>query len=194
MPARKKRTLVIRDPEIVRALRTPLRREILEALIRLGSSSVKDLASETGRAPAALYYHVHELARVGLIREAKRRRAGKRLETIYEPVAERIVLDRTVRTRPFVEALSDLQRSTLRTAERELTRALESGRTADTAPAESTALIRATARLKPRAAAQARKKLRELAQFLAENDDPRAPGTYAVTAALVLLDPKSRRR
>ena len=194
MPARKKRTLVIRDPEMVRALRTPLRREILETLLRLRGCSVKELATEAGRAPGALYYHIHELLRVGLIRETGKRPAGKRLESVYEPVAERIVLDRTVRARPFIEALADLQRSTLRTAARELTAALEARGPKDAAPDDSGSLIRLTARLKPRAAARARGMLRELAQFLDANDDPKAADAYAMTAALVRLAPRDRSR
>ena len=117
MAGRRRRTFTVRDPETVRALRTPLRREILEALIRVGRASVRDLASEVGREPAALYYHVHGLTRAGLIRKSGTRRGGARTENVYEPVATKIVLDRTVRSRPFVEALADLQRSTLRAAE-----------------------------------------------------------------------------
>ena len=194
MPTRKKRTLVIRDPEKVRALRTPLRQQILEALVRLGRCSVKDLAVETGRAPGALYYHIHDLVDVGLINETGKRRAGKRLESIYEPVAERIVLDRAERSRPFVEALADLHRSTLRSAEREILRALDPGRTADVPPGESVSLLRVTARLRPRARAQAQTMLRELAKFIGENDDPSADETYSLTAALVRLASPSRRR
>jgi predicted transcriptional regulator len=182
MPAQTKRRLVIRDAEKLRALRTPLRREIIEALLRLGSASVKDVAAELERAPAALYYHVHELERVGLIREVEKRSAGKRHEIVYGPVAPKVEIDRTVRKPSFVEALTDLQRSTLRTAEREMARALEGPRAGR---AEAASLIRLTARLKPRAARQARRKLRELARFLAENDDPKAADTYALTAALV---------
>ena len=185
MSAHAKRTLIIRDAETLRALRTPLRREILESLIRSRSASVKDLASDLGRAPAALYYHVHELVRAGLIREVRKRATGKRLESVYEPAAPRVEIDRSVRSRAFLGALTDLQRATLRTAEREITRALASGGAARGAPRESPSLVRLTARLRPRAAAKARKMLRDLARFLAENDDPQARDTYALTAALV---------
>lgn len=184
MSDRRRRTLVIRDAGKLRALRTPLRREILETLMRLRTASVKDLARELGRAPAALYYHVHELARVGLVREVEKRPAGKRLESVYEPVASRIKIDRTVRKRRFIEALLDLQRSTLRAAERELARALESGRVTGA----STSLFRASARLRPKAAGRARKMLAELVRFIAENDDPDAADTYAITAALVPVE------
>ncbi len=73
--AKKKRTLVIRDAAVLRALRTPLRQEILSALDRPGGASVRELATTLGRKPASLYYHVHDLVRVGLV-EGGRYAAG----------------------------------------------------------------------------------------------------------------------
>jgi len=193
MSVGKKRTLVVRDPRKVRALRTPARQEILETLVRLGACSVKELAGQTGRAPASLYYHIHELTGAGLIREAERRRSGRRLESVYEPVADRIVLDRKERSRAFVSALADLHRSTLRKTERELVRALDPKRSREAPPGESVSLLRLTARLRPRAATKARRMLRELVEFIGDNDDPSAPDTYALTAALVRLAPPDTR-
>ncbi len=143
MTRRSASTLVIRDPAVLRALRTPLRQEVLAAVQQMRTASVKDVAAELGRKPASLYYHVHELARVGLIREAGARPAGRRVEALYEPAADRIVIDRSIRTPAFVDALADLERATLRTAERELRAALAgsphgrsvAGRALDAAPA-----------------------------------------------------------
>jgi transposase-like protein len=192
MTTRRKRTLVIRDPEKVRALRTPLRQKMLETLIRMGEGSVKDVAREMDRAPGALYYHVHELTDAGLIREVGKRSTGRRPEAVYAPAAKRITLDRTGRAKAFVEALADLQRSTLRAAEREAARALDASRDRDEAPAESVSLLRISARLKPGAAAQARKLLRETVRYIEENDDAGAAGTFALTATFVRLDPPHR--
>ena len=162
--------------------------------LKLERNLLKDLAAETGRAPGALYYHIHDLVDAGLIREAGKRRAGKRLESVYEPVAERVVLDRSERSRPFVDALADLQRSTLRSAEREILRALDPGRTREKTPGESVSLLRLTARLRPKARARAEAMLRELVKFIGENDDPRADDTYSLTAALVRLAPPGSAR
>ncbi len=194
MPRPRKRTLVIRDPEQVRALRTPSRQEIVETLTRLGACSVKELGEATGRAPASLYYHIHELEEAGLIRKAPRRQAGGRVEGVYEPVADRIVLDRTERSGDFLSALADLHRSTLRKAEREIIAALGPPSAPRDPPGESASLLRATARLRPRAAARARRMMRELGEFVGENDDPSAPDTYALTIAFARLVPPETRR
>jgi DNA-binding transcriptional ArsR family regulator len=190
MSARRKRTLKVRDPKQVKALRTPLRQEVVEAVTRLGACSVKELGDAVGRAPASLYYHVHELEAAGLIMEAGRRRVGKRLESVYEPVAQRIVIDRAERSEEFLSALLDLHRSSLRTAERELVRALDPGRMAGVPKARAPAmLVRLSARLRPGAAAEAGRMMRELAEFMERNDDPDTPATHALTAVLVRLVP-----
>ena len=194
MARRRKRTLVIRDPEQVKALRTPLRQEIVETLTRLGTCSVKELGEVTGRAPASLYYHIHELVEAGLIREATQRQAGKRVESVYEAVADRIVLDRAERSKAFLSALSDLHRSTLRKAERDIIAALEPGHAPRDAADESAALLRTTARLRPKAAARARRMMRELAEFVGESDDPDAAETHSLTIVFARAVPPENRR
>ena len=190
MPARKRpQTLVIKEPERIRALRTPARQEIMEALVRVGPCSARELAEETGRAPASLYDHIHALTDAGLVRESTPRKAGGKAERVYEPVAKRIVLDRTERSDEFVSALADMHRATLRKAEREALLALDPELAGRTSPGESVSLLRMTARLRPKAAAKARRMMRELAEFIGENDDPGASETYAMTAVLTRLRP-----
>ncbi|MFH1502764.1 MAG: helix-turn-helix domain-containing protein [Candidatus Eisenbacteria bacterium] len=190
---KKPRTLVIKDARTVRALRTPVRQEILGAFERLGAGSVKDVAAELGRAPASLYYHIHELEEVGLIEELGRRDAGRRTEAVYGPTAERIVLDRGETSKAFVEAVADLNRAALRTAERELAAALAPARTRKVPPAESVSLLRLTSRLKPADAARARKMLQDVAEFMAERDDAGVTEAFSLTAALVRLARPGRR-
>lgn len=185
------RTLRIGDVAQLRALRTPLRQEVLATLSRLGSASVKEMATELGRAPASLYYHIHELAEAGLIREVDRRPAGRRTEAVYGPAAQRIIIDRNPRSKAFAEALAELHRATLRTAERELVSALGVRRSKKEPPDdEAITLLRMTARLTPATARLARKKLKALARFLAEHDDAEQGETFAFTAALVRPGPR----
>ena len=186
MPKRRK-TLVIKDPEIIRALRTPARQEVLTALEVLGEGSVKDIARELGKAPASLYYHVHALSEAGLICRAGTRTTGRRDEMVYKPAATRIVIDRRGTSREFIEALSDLHSSALRATEREVRASLKEKSANGTPPGDSVTLLRLTAHLKPADARKARRRLQEVAAFIAEHDDPDGTTSYAFTATLAEL-------
>lgn len=187
------KTLIIKDAPTVRALRTPLRQEILGALQRLGGGSVKEVALELSRAPASLYYHIHALAEAGLVRKARERPSRGRTEAVYELTADRIVIDKSGRSRQFIKALADLHKSALRRAEREVTQSLEWQRSKGLPPDESVTLLRLSARLRPAHLRAARKKLKELAAYLAEHDDSKADASFAFTASLAQLVPRDRR-
>ncbi len=183
--AGKKRTLLIRSTEQVRALRTPLRQEIVQALMRLGACTVRELADELGREPAALYYPVHALEEARIAVEIDTRKGGSRPESVYELVARRILIDRSETSGPFLAALADLQRATLRAAEKELAAALKARVRGNAGDAPI--LLRLASRLKPQDAARAAKMLRELVEFLAKSDDADAGHTYSLTAAFTRI-------
>lgn len=183
--ATRKKTLLIKSAKQLRALRTPLRQEIVRTLIRTGACTVRELAAELGREPAALYYHVHALVGAGIAKEKGKQKAGGRREAVFSLVAPRIMIDRRETSRTFLSALGDLQRATLRTAERELAGSLAArGRSNDD---DSTSLLRLTSRLKPRDAARVTEMLHEVVEFLTEKDDPESGEPYSLTAALVRL-------
>jgi DNA-binding transcriptional ArsR family regulator len=184
MKKNRPRTLVIRDAEKLRALRAPLRQELLQSLIGMGTATVKQLAQSVGRAPAAIYYHVHELERAGLVRTSGARRSGSRTEALYRPVAERIVIDRTVRSQAFVGALADLHRAALSRAEREITAAI-TRENREPPGNESTSFLRLTARLTRKDAGEARRRLNELARFMSERSRREGGELLSLTAALV---------
>jgi DNA-binding transcriptional ArsR family regulator len=191
---RKKATLRIRDAAMVKALRTPVRQEVLGALERLGRASVREIAADLQMAPASLYYHVHELCRVGLAREAGSRPAGRRSSAVYEPAAGRIIIDRSVDSEEFVDALLDLHRAALRSAAREAAGALSPGRSGGTPPGESVSLLRLSARLRPADARMVRSRLRDMARLIEALDDDSAPDAFSFTATLVRLAPTEPRK
>ncbi len=185
MPPRKPKILLIREPRQVRALRTPLRQELLQELSLLRSASVKELASALGKPAASLYYHVHELEKAGLIRGKASRRSGTKQETVYETTAERIRIDRTKRTKAFVEALGDLHRTALNQASREVASALARG--SGDASDDSLMLVRLSARLSQQDVRKARRMLNELAAFIGERDSSGNEETFSFTAAMAKL-------
>lgn len=71
----------------VKALRSAVRQEIVDALQASGPSSVAQLAEITGRAPDSLYYHMRTLHQVGLIRQLEVRPTASRDEVIWDVMA-----------------------------------------------------------------------------------------------------------
>ncbi len=178
--------MYIRAPRQIRALRTPLRQEIVHTMSLLGSASVKELASALGRSPASLYYHVHELEDAGLIRKKTTRRSGTKAETIFETAAERIRIDRTKRSKAFVEALGDLHKAALSQATREVTAAVSAG-SGRGSEDDSLMLVRLSARLSRRDAKKAQQMLNDLAAFMGDHDRPDSGETFSFTAAMAKL-------
>ncbi len=187
MPRRKSGTMVVKDARTLRALRTPIRQDILGALERLGRASVGEIADVLGRKRASLYYHVHELQRAGLVTDAGARPAGRKQERLYEAAAAKIIIDRTAGSRAFGEALKGLHRTALRTAEREIAASLERSRSSGDRTADETSLIRLTSRLSVSDARRARKMLMDVARFIEERNSPEARDTYSFTASLIRL-------
>ncbi len=76
--------LVIRDPAQVRALASPARQEIVDALAAAGPCSVAELAGHLGRAPDALYFHLRKLMGVGLVLERGAQKNGRHVAAVYD--------------------------------------------------------------------------------------------------------------
>ncbi len=75
---------IVREPAQVRALASPVRQEIVDALVAAGACSISDLAQHLGRAPDALYFHVRRLVKVGLVIERERRKDGRHAWAVYD--------------------------------------------------------------------------------------------------------------
>lgn len=80
----------------IRAIASPVRQEIVDALDSMRASTVAALAARLGRKPDALYFHVRALERVGLLR---------RVGTVGEGRTEAAVFD--VAGRPLRLAYGD---------------------------------------------------------------------------------------
>ena len=106
------------------ALTSPLRVEILGQFTGPTPLSVRDLAERMGRTPHSIYYHVHLMARAGLLREVGRREGGGRSEALYQPVRNRVALEAADPGAGL--AIRRTMGAAFRMAERDLEAALES--------------------------------------------------------------------
>jgi hypothetical protein len=78
------------DPAAVRAIAQPGRLALLEALRTPDSAA--GVARKIGQSRQCVSYHLHELARVGLVEHAGERRKGNFVEQLYRSVARRFVV------------------------------------------------------------------------------------------------------
>ena len=171
------------------ALTSPLRLEILGQFTGPAPLSVRDLAERMGRTPHSLYYHVHLMARVGLLREVGQREDGGRSEALYQPARHRVALDAA--DPGSGPAIRRTMGAAFRMAERDLEAALES------APADPRLLgMRAHFRAPPRVLKEVRRHL-EAALEVVQRESRRGAGRqqgplYSLTLALLPLRGRSQ--
>jgi hypothetical protein len=184
-PTRPRTTREQRD-----ALTSPLRLEILGQFTGPAPLSVRDLAERMGRTPHSIYYHVHLMARVGLLREVgQRREGGGRGEALYQPARERFGLDAADPEAGL--AIRRTMGAAFRMAERDLEAALES------APDDPRLIgMRAHFRATPRVLQQVRRHI-EAALEIVQREARRGAGrkrgpVYSLTLALLPLRGRSQ--
>lgn len=172
------------------ALTSPLRLEILGQFTEPTPLSVRDLARRMGRTPHSIYYHVHLMARVGLLREVgQRREGGGRSEALYKPMRDRVALDAADPAAGV--AIRRTMGAAFRMAERDLESALQS------APGDPRLLgMRAHFRASPRVLKQVRRHL-EAALEIVQREGRRGAGPrqgplYSLTLALLPLRGRSQ--
>ena len=171
------------------ALTSPLRLEILGQFTGPTPLSVRELAERMGRTSHSVYYHVHRLARVGLLREVGLRPGGAgRGETLYQPVQDTIRVDSA---EPGAEdAIRRTMAAAFRMAQRDLDTALESA--ARRAPADPPGLAtRLHFRATPREMREVRRHLQAAIDTVRREARRGARGTtgsmYSLTLALLPL-------
>ncbi len=166
------------------ALTSPLRVEILGQFTGPNPLSVRDLAERMGRTPHSIYYHVHLMTRIGLLREVGRREGGGRSEARYQPAQDEVALDAADPGAGL--AIRRTMGAAFRMAERDLEAALES------APGDPRLLgMRGHFRATPRVLQQVRRHLQaalEIVQREARRGARRKQGPlYSLTLALLPL-------
>lgn len=83
---------LIDRPAQLRALGSPARQEIVDALEAAGPSTMSELAGLVGRPADALYFHVRRLMKVGLVVETSPRERGVGIAARYDVVARPVRL------------------------------------------------------------------------------------------------------
>ncbi len=109
-----------------RALSSPLRQEIVDALESQGASTIAAIAERLGRRPDALYFHFRALERIGLLRRTGTVGTGRSEAAVFDLPGRplRLVYGATAaeRQRRVGPALDSLLRIARRDARRALAR------------------------------------------------------------------------
>ena len=167
---------------------SPVRVNLYEALRTRRRASIVELAEDLHRSVHSLYYHVNSLSNAGLIRVCEYRRVGKRDEAVFEPVSDRLVIDRENNSSAYTASLVKTVRLALRKAEQEHGNARR-----NEMPNELFGLLRLQASLSPEDATTLRKKLKALGQWIRKRDLPGDTDAQpiSVTCLAVPLPPKT---
>ncbi len=74
---------IIDSLQQIKAICSPIRQEIMDAVIAKGTCSITDIAVELGRPADGLYYHIRALIKENLLEDAGENQDNPRQETLY---------------------------------------------------------------------------------------------------------------
>lgn len=118
------RPFYLRQLKHVRAVASPVRAAVLDALEVIGPATVLELAHALGYPPDGLYYHLAALERLGLIvRVSKEKETSARFDVCGRPVTIQYHLD----DRQHAHAMAAVVSTMLRSAARGFRRAYAPG-------------------------------------------------------------------
>ena len=162
-------TITLTAPQL-RCLASPVRNEVFMQIRTMGQASVREIAKATGRKPEAVHYHVKSLVSAGLAREAFRRPAPKKPESVYEPIGKELRLPKPGQ-KPEVAAL--IRKSTAAGFRQTLRGYLKAARQAQTEPKIRPYLhiVRMNARLSPKDAREFLDRIEDAVKFADEHRD-----------------------
>lgn len=189
---RKRAKVLLLTSNQIRALRSAVRQEIVDAAQASGPCSVVELASLTGRAADSLYFHLRKLLKVGLLEEVAVRRSGRRDETIYDVPATRFQLEK-----PNIEpgsGVSEMIEGAINLATRDLRRVVESGDAIAQGPGKNIAGGRHKAWLTQQELAKVDEHLKAITEIysLAQPGPERALTTFAIVLCPAQVNERKR--
>jgi len=115
---------VLRELRQIRALSSPARQAIVDALETMGPCSAFELGQVLGRSSDRLYYHLQILRRAGLVRSQRERNRGGRLQARFDLPGRPTRLQYVPSDSKNVAAITKLVGATLRDAHRAFGKAM----------------------------------------------------------------------
>lgn len=180
----------IRNPKTIRALASPVRLAIIDALEALGPSSAADVASVLGLNADAVYYHLRMLQTLGLVSShtsGKAQRTGAVFRVVSPPLALAYARDSTT-----VAAVTKVVGAMLRAAQRLFTRAMVGSATLK-GPRREVWAAQRSARLSPAQLQKLNGLLKQVMDLLGEARHDGEGKLYTVTFVLAPVEERRPR-
>lgn len=109
------------------SLNSPARLAIIQRLEIDKQATVRELAQRMGKAPTALYHHISELEKIGLLRAVGEKKGTRRPEAVYAMVASYLSSAEAVKTEQGREIYSRAGKRVADAAARTFSTAVQQG-------------------------------------------------------------------
>lgn len=173
---------IISEQSQIEALVSPVRGLLLSTLCSSGPCSVGELARLVGRKPRALYYHLDALLACGLVVEVGTRPTRRRQETLYDAVADTVMVDEHAVENPaWLDAHRRAIAASLRQAMRVHDAALTDPTTVTGGDCPELRMQTMQAQLTPEGLTRVMGKLEELLSMVREEREKRSGRFYSLT-------------
>lgn len=173
---------IISEQSQIEALVSPVRGLLLSTLCSSGPCSVGELARLVGRKPRALYYHLDALVACGLVVEVGTRPTRRRQETLYDAVADTVMVDEHAVENPaWLDAHRRAIAASLRQAMRVHDAALTDPTTVTGGDCPELRMQTMQAQLTPEGLTRVMGKLEELLSMVREEREKRSGRFYSLT-------------
>ncbi|HSR53969.1 MAG TPA: helix-turn-helix domain-containing protein [Acidobacteriota bacterium] len=183
----------IASAEQLRLLTSSVRQEVVDSLMAMGPSTIRDLAEMLGMSQDGLYYHMRLLTASGLVVEDTGDGGNGREAVVYRLAAKEVRLDYDA-GREARSEICNIVGAALRTATREFTTALESERAVTEGPGRNLWGGRRKGWLSPAELERLNVLLEEIFHLLESAKPGGDRQLYSFTLAMSPADPRPLRR
>lgn len=118
------RQLVINSPQQWEALSSTTRAEIIECLMAIGPSSIKEIAASSGRSAELIHHHMPMLLETGFVIECEPRQLARHTERVFSDCGLDWFFDPQTDPPAFIEGMAKMARAWSRANERLVAEAL----------------------------------------------------------------------
>ncbi len=187
---------IIDSLQQIKAICSPIRQEILDAVIAKGTCSITDIAVELGRPADGLYYHIRALIKENLLVDAGENKDNHRQETLYSLPHETSLLKVNYNHTDAekIQAINKMVKSMLKITQQDFDHGLKSDQAVFEGELRNLWAGRVKSRLNQDQIKTANKLLNELMNVFKQSTDQSSEKLYSLQWVLAPVESKPKRR